>query len=229
MTIEENLQAVRENICSACVASNRSIDEVKLIAVTKTRSVEEINTAIDLGVTDIGENRVQEICDKFDKINKTNVHLIGQLQTNKVKYILDKVTLIHSLDRISLAEQIDKIAQKNNFNLINALIEINIGKETTKSGIFADNLSEYLDIFANFRYINIVGLMTVAPADANELQLERYFEKMQELLLLGQSVYGKKFCELSMGMSRDYVQAIKHGSTMVRIGTSIFGKRDYNI
>ncbi len=228
MTIAENLQEVREKIDSACAMAGRKND-VKLIAVTKTRTVDEINTAIELGVTDIGENRVQEVCDKFDKIKKSNIHLIGQLQTNKVKYILDKVTLIHSLDRLSLAEQVDKLAQKNNLDPINTLIEINIGHEETKSGIFTDNLSEFLDILSNFRYINPMGLMTVAPATATEYELERYFDEMREALRLGQGVFGEKFCELSMGMSRDYVQAIKYGSTMVRIGTSIFGKRNYDI
>lgn len=229
MTIEERISAVRENISAACARSGRNEKDVKLIAVTKTRTPEEINRAIDCGIKDIGENRVQELCEKIDFINKNaNIHLIGALQTNKVKFIIDKVCMIHSLDRVSLAEEIEKQAQKRQIQPVKVLVEVNIAAEETKSGVFINNLPDFLDILTNFRYINPVGLMTVAPAWADEDMQARYFEQMHELLFKGQAVFGEKFSELSMGMSRDYVSAIEHGATMIRIGTSIFGERNYN-
>lgn len=229
MTIEERISAVRENISSACARSGREEGDVKLIAVTKTRTPEEINRAIHFGITDIGENRVQELCEKIDFLDKSaNIHLIGALQTNKVKSVLDKVTLIHSLDRISLAEEIEKQAQKKQISAVKVLVEVNIAQEETKSGVLLNNLPDFLDILTNFRYINPVGLMTVAPAWADEALQAKCFEQMQELLIKGQAVFGKSFSELSMGMSRDYVSAIEHGATMVRIGTAIFGERNYN-
>ena len=201
-----------------------------MIAVTKTRTVGEINQVIEAGAEHIGENRVQELLSKYDGIDKrAHKHLIGQLQTNKVKAIIDKVELIHSLDRLSLAEEIDKLAQKRNLKPVNVLVEVNIGKETTKSGILPDNLTEYLDILANFRYINPIGLMTVAPINATVDEQHVYFEQMFKLLEEGKKRFGSSFCELSMGMSRDYETAIKHGATMIRLGTALFGERNYNI
>ena len=229
MTIEERLEETERKIRDACVKSGRKREDVKLIAVTKTRTPEEINTAIRWGITDIGENRVQELTEKYEVLLPCKKHLIGQLQTNKVKYILEKVEMIHSLDRAALAEQIEKLAQKNNLAPVKTLIEINIGHEDTKSGILPENLSEHLDIFQNFRYIKVMGLMTVAPANANEEEQERYFETMRELLVRAQAVFGPECRELSMGMSRDYEAAIRQGSTMIRLGSAIFGERNYNI
>ncbi len=230
MTIRENYEKITANIASACASSGRKESDVKLIAVTKTRTVQEINEAISLGIGDIGENRVQELMSKYDSLDKSAaVHLIGQLQTNKVKYIIDKVSLVHSLDRISLAEQLDKEAQKKRNAPMDVLVEINIGAEETKSGIFSSELAEFLDNLAKFMYINPVGLMTVAPADATEYEQNIYFEKMRTLLCTGQAVFGKGFKELSMGMSRDYTVAIRQGATMVRLGTSLFGERNYNL
>lgn len=229
MTIEERLDETEQKIRKACEKAGRKREEVQLIAVTKTRTAEEINTAIRWGITDIGENRVQELTEKFDALLPCRKHLIGQLQTNKVKYILDKVDLIHSLDRPALAQQIEKLAAKNQLAPIPVLLEINIGHEDTKSGILPENLSEHLDIFQNFRYIKVMGLMTVAPASANESEQERYFETMRELLGRTQTFFGPDCRELSMGMSRDYEAAIRQGATMIRLGTAIFGERNYNI
>lgn len=229
MTIEERIENVRENIAAACARSKRNENDVKLIAVTKTRTPDEINRAINCGIGDIGENRVQEMCAKIDFLKKeVNIHLIGALQTNKVKSVLDKVCLIHSLDRVSLAEEIEKQAKKLQIPSVKVLIEVNIAGEETKSGIFINKLPDFLDILANFRYINPVGLMTVAPAWADETLQAECFEKMRELLAKGQSIFGSGFTELSMGMSRDYKSAIEHGATMIRLGSSIFGERDYN-
>ncbi len=230
MTIKERYQDACEKVEKACLQCGRNKDDVKIIAVTKTRTVDEINQIIDAGATIIGENRVQELLEKIDFLDESvEKHLIGQLQTNKVKHIIDKVSLIHSFDRISLAEQIEKTAKNKNLPPVNVLIEVNIGNETTKSGILADNLTEYLDILTNFRYINPMGLMTVAPATATVDEQNVYFEKMFNLLEEGKKQFGSGFCELSMGMSRDYETAIKHGATMIRLGTALFGERNYNI
>ncbi len=230
MTIQEKYKQTCQHVEMLCDKYGRNKDDVKIIAVTKTRTVDEINQAIISGAKIIGENRVQELLEKYDFLDSSvEKHLIGQLQTNKVKYIIDKVDLIHSLDRISLAEQIEKNAKNKNLKPINVLVEVNIGYETTKSGILPNNLTEYLDILTNFRYINPIGLMTVAPATATLDEQNVYFEQMFNLLQDGKKVFGDKFCNLSMGMSRDYETAIKHGATMIRLGTAIFGERNYNI
>ena len=230
MTIEQRVYEVNNNIERVCALSGRKKEDVKLIAVTKTRTCEEINRVIEAGITAIGENRVQEFLEKYEFIDQNaEKHLIGQLQTNKVKYIFDKISLIHSLDRISLAQELNKYAQKKENSVIKTLVEVNIGAEPTKSGVLSDNLTEYLDILTNFRYIKPIGLMTVAPAHASDYEQNVYFEKMYKLLEYGKTVFGSEFSELSMGMSRDFENAIKHGSTMVRIGTALFGERNYNI
>lgn len=229
MTIQQRFFQIKENVDKICDQCDRDSQNVKIIAVTKTRTYDEINEAIKAGATAIGENRVQELLEKYDYIDKSaEIHLIGQLQTNKVKYVGNKVALIHSLDRVSLAEELNKFCIKNEINEIKTLVEVNIGVETTKSGILPNNLSEYLDNLMNFRYIKPIGLMTVAPATATEYEQNMFFEKMRELLEIGKSRFGKDFIELSMGMSRDYETAIKQGSTMIRIGTALFGERNYN-
>ena len=215
MSITERYNIIEENIAKACADSGRKR--------------EEINEAISLGINRIGENRVQELMEKYDRLDKSEIHLIGQLQTNKVKYIIDKVEFIHSLDRISLATEIDKLAEKKSKSPMKVLVEINIAGESTKSGIEPNKLTEFLDILTDFRYINPVGLMTVAPGNANEYEQEMYFNQMRELLEKGKHVFGEKFKELSMGMSRDYIAAIKNGATMIRLGTALFGERIYNL
>lgn len=230
MTIEQKFYEIKNEVERICDQNGRNVNDVKIIAVTKTRTVDEINCAIKAGASIVGENRVQELLEKYDHIDKNaEIHLIGQLQTNKVKYIMNKVSLIHSLDRISLAEELEKQCKKNGNMSIKTLVEVNIGNESTKSGVLPDNLTEYLDILANFRYIKPIGLMTVAPSDATEYQQNVYFEKMCKLLDEGKSRFGNEFCELSMGMSRDYRAAIKQGATMIRLGTALFGERIYNI
>ncbi len=228
MTIEDRYCRVKENIEKICSQCGRNSEDVKVVAVTKTRSADEINRIIKAGAKIVGENRVQEFLEKYDFIDKNvDFHLIGQLQTNKVKYICDKVSLIHSVDRISLANEIEKFCIKNNLEEKKVLVEVNIGCEETKSGILPDNLAEFLDILKNFRYIRPIGLMTVAPATATEAEQHEYFDRMQHFLELGKERFGQEFCELSMGMSRDYETAIKHGSTMIRLGTILFGERNY--
>ncbi|MBP5662428.1 MAG: YggS family pyridoxal phosphate-dependent enzyme [Clostridia bacterium] len=227
MTIEERCARVEEQIQRACDAAGRGRNEVTLIAVTKTRTPEEINRALKTGISDIGENRVQELLAKLPELSPARVHLIGQLQTNKVKAVLGKAQVIHSLDRLHLAKELDRAASLQGLTPVQVLIEVNIAREETKSGIFFENVSDFLDILADFRYIKPIGLMTVAPMDATEAEQDRYFEKMQSLLPRGQALFGPSFCELSMGMSRDFPAAIRHGATMVRVGTALFGERQY--
>ena len=230
MSLQQRYSEICENVQRACDACGRSFDEVEIIAVTKTRSVQEINEAVALGIKTIGENRVQELLEKYEGLDPgVSVHLIGQLQTNNVKYIIGKVDMIHSLDRVSLAQQIDKTVQKTQMDPMKVLVEVNIGKEPTKSGVLPDKLSEYLDSLQNFRYIKPVGLMTVAPAQASELALEQYFAQMYQLLEQGKERFGNEFIQLSMGMSHDYEAAVRQGATMIRIGTALFGQRNYNI
>ena len=229
MTVKERYELIKQNVLKACAESGRKADEVEIIGVTKTRTIDEINQAIECGIRIVGENRVQELLEKYDGIDKrAQVHLIGQLQTNKVKYIIDKVSLIHSLDRVSLASELNRLGEKKKIK-VNALVEVNIGYEDTKSGVLPNKLTEYLDILQDFLYIKPIGLMTVAPANATDDQLNEYFGQMQQLLVQGQNRFGSSFKELSMGMSRDYVPAVKHGATMIRIGTGLFGARNYNI
>ncbi len=230
MNLRQRYLEICEKIEKACSASGRKTGDVELIAVTKTRSVQEINEAVGLGIKTIGENRVQELLEKYEGIDpRASIHLIGQLQTNKVKYILDKVEVIHSLDRISLAQQIDKLVEKAQMAPKKVLVEVNIGNESTKSGVSPDKLSEYLDSLQNFRYIKPIGLMTVAPAWASETELEKYFAHMRLLLEAGKERFGEEFSQLSMGMSHDYEAAVRQGATMIRIGTALFGARNYDI
>ena len=230
MNLRQRYFHICENVQKACDACGRAFDEVEIIAVTKTRTVQEINEAVALGIKTIGENRVQELLEKYENLDsRASVHLIGQLQTNKVKYIIGKVDMIHSLDRISLAQQLDKTVQKTGADPMRVLIEVNIGNEPTKSGVLPENLSEYLDSLQNFRYIKPIGLMTVAPAQASELELERYFARICQLLEQGKERFGSDFTQLSMGMSHDYEAAVRQGATMIRIGTALFGQRNYNI
>ncbi len=214
---------------------NRAIEnskynqEVKLIAVTKNFGVEEIELAIENGITDIGENRVQELVEKYKILgDKVNYHMIGHLQTNKVKYIIDKVKLIHSLDRLSLAKEINKRAEKYDI-IMDTLIQINISKEETKQGISVEEVDEFINSLSEFKNIRVKGLMTIAPYE-NNIEDTRWIFK--ELKAIYQDIKSKNYKNvdmeiLSMGMTNDYEIAIEEGSTMVRVGTGIFGKRKY--
>ncbi len=200
----------------------------RLLLATKTRSAEEINFATSLGVDLIGENRVQELLDKYDKISKENVeiHFIGALQTNKVKYIIDKVSMIHSLDRISLAKEIDKQAKKIGI-VMDVLCEINIGNEETKSGIKADEVFEFLTEMSKFSNIRVCGLMAIPPIMTSVSTQKQYFQKIMDLYIdiLAKKIDNISMSILSMGMSSDFELAIEHGANIVRIGTLAFGKR----
>lgn len=202
---------------------------MNIIAVTKTLDIATIKQAIENGITDIGENRVQELEQKIDGLqNDVKYHMIGHLQTNKVKYIIDKVKLIHSLDRISLAREMDKQAKKHNLN-IDTLIQVNVAEEKSKFGLPVEEVIPFIENILNLSNIKIKGLMTIAPFTEDENLLRSIFREMKSLQM---EIENRNYKEvsldyMSMGMTNDYKIAIEEGSNMVRIGTGIFGKRNY--
>ena len=208
------------------IINNEIKDKAELIAVSKTRSIDDINEAYNQGQKKFGENRVQEIVDKFNKLPKDiEWHMIGHLQKNKVKYISEFISLIHSLDRLSLANEIDKNGKKHDKS-IDCLIQIKISKEETKFGLNIDELDSFYDKVKKLNNINILGLMGMATfTDDKELintefkELEKLFKKMKTI--------DSNFKILSIGMSDDYLLAIQNGSNMIRVGSRIFGKRNY--
>ena len=227
--ISENLEQVRKNIKAAAEEAGRKYEDITLIAVTKTYGADLMNEAIDLGVTDIGENRVQEVMEKFESVKAVCWHLIGHLQKNKVKYIIDKAEIIHSVDSFDLAKEIDRQAKKHG-KVQKILLEVNVSGEESKFGINPDECEGLCRrIAAEFENVKIKGLMTVAPFTDDETLLVRVFDGMKKLAedIKIQNIPQVSMDELSMGMTNDYALAIKHGATMVRVGTGIFGKRDY--
>lgn len=211
-------------ICENIAKSGR---DVRLMAVTKTVRPELINYAIGLGVSLLGENRVQEYLDKRESYKSAEVHFIGGLQTNKVKYIIDKVSMIHSVDSLHLAEEIDRRAGQHGI-IMDILAEINIGGEETKGGVPADSASSFCSEVAGFPNIRLRGLMTIPPAGCGE----SVFAEMQELFerIKVENAHNRDnaaFDTLSMGMSGDYEAAIRYGATIVRIGSGLFGYRKY--
>lgn len=220
--IRENYLRIIENIERAKAGRT---DSVRLMAVTKTVAVEKINYAVGLGVDLLGENRVQEFLDKRDGYSKAEVHFIGGLQTNKVKYIIDKVSMIHSVDSLHLAEEISKRAV-NAGCVMDILTEINIGGEQTKGGISAADANDFCGRVAELPGVQLRGLMTIPPPNCGE----GVFAEMQELfssLKSSENIDKSRFDVLSMGMSGDYEKAIKYGATIVRVGSGLFGQRNY--
>jgi pyridoxal phosphate enzyme (YggS family) len=202
---------------------------VLLVAVTKTRSPEEINTAIDAGVSDIGENKVQEILDKYDRVKPVRWHMIGHLQTNKVKYIVDKVDLIHSLDSMKLAREIDKRAAQADRSM-DVLIQVNAAGEESKFGIKPEETGDFIhDILDSCENINIRGLMCIAPMADDPNDARPFFAKVKQLYDEYASIDHERldFRYLSMGMSADYLVAVEEGANLVRVGSAIFGARVY--
>ncbi len=221
----ENYKRICYNVENAKAKYRSSDENIQIMAVTKTVAPEKINFAISQGITLLGENRVQEYLSKKDQYDKTaQVHMIGRLQTNKVKYIINEVSMIQSVDSIKLAKEINRLAVKND-RTMDVLIEINIGDEASKSGIAASGLDELIDEVAQLDNVRIKGLMAIPPIGCGE----DVFDKMHSIFLRvkERSVPGVSMDILSMGMSGDYELAIKHGSGLVRIGTALFGARNY--
>lgn len=229
MSIYNNLLNIKARIESACKRAGRDFHEVKLIAVTKTVSVEKIMEAVECGVSVLGENKVQELVDKYPNFdNNVEWHVIGHLQTNKVKYIVDKVSMIQSVDSMKLAEEINK-RFKNYGRNIDILVEINIGREENKHGIDPDNIMEFLNSINKFQRINICGLMTVAPASDDPEEVRPYFRKMKEIFdaVKSSNIENVNMKYLSMGMTNDFETAVEEGANIVRVGSGIFGPRNY--
>lgn len=228
--LKENLAFVEKEIQAACRRSGRDREEVTLIAVSKTKPVSELREAYDLGVRVFGENKVQELADKYDELPKDiHWHMIGHLQRNKVKYIIDKVDLIHSVDSIRLAETIEKEAAKRNIQ-VNILIEVNVAGEESKFGVSPSELPEFVEEVAKFPHIQVQGLMTIAPFVEDSEENRAIFERLRKLSvdIKDKKVDNITMRVLSMGMTNDYEVAIEEGATMVRVGTGIFGARNYS-
>lgn len=229
--IRSNIDRIKENINNACGRVGRNPAEVEIIGVTKTIDIDRINYALECGITNIGENKVQELTDKYEKIQK-NVkwHLIGHLQTNKVKYIIDKVDLIHSLDSIGLAEEIEKRAAKAGL-LKEVMVQINVAQEESKFGISLEEADSFLEKLLRFNNLKVVGLMTIAPFLDNVEEVRPFFRLLKEKYVEYSRITGKniEMKYLSMGMTNDYEVAIEEGANLVRIGTGIFGARNYNV
>ena len=228
--IAENMAQVEARIAGACEKAGRERSSVTLIAVSKTKPLPMLQEAYDCGCRDFGENRVQELTEKYEALPKDiRWHMIGHLQRNKVKYIIDKVELIHSVDSIRLAETIDREARKHNLTA-NILIEVNVAGEESKFGVAPDELDAFTDEIAQFSNIRVLGLMTIAPFVGNAEENRLIFERLRKLSvdIAGKNTHNITMGVLSMGMTNDYEVAVEEGATMVRVGTGIFGERDYS-
>ena len=230
MSIKDNIMSIKKNIDDIRKESNIQ-EEVNLMAVTKTVDASKVLEAIDAGITDIGENKPQELAKKYEIIgDKVRYHLIGTLQTNKVKYIIDKAYMIHSLDRIALCEEIQKRAEKIG-RIMNCLVQVNISKEESKHGLEEEFVIDFIkEVSSNYKNIHIKGLMTMAPFIDDEEEIRKVFKGLKKLSLQIKDLNlpNVEMDTLSMGMSHDYKIAIEEGATIIRVGTSIFGQRNYN-
>lgn len=225
--ISDNLTIVRGLINNAIGVSGRKQEDVTLIAVSKTKPVSMLMEAYDEGCRDFGENKVQEILDKIDKMPQdTRFHMIGHLQRNKVKYIIDKVVMIHSVDSLRLAEEISKEALKKQVEM-DILIEVNVAQEDTKFGVKCEETIELIKKIAILPSIHVKGLMTIAPFVDNQEENRVHFAKLRQLAvdIMRENIDNVKVDVLSMGMTGDYQVAIEEGATHVRVGTGIFGGR----
>ncbi|MBQ5386165.1 MAG: YggS family pyridoxal phosphate-dependent enzyme [Lachnospiraceae bacterium] len=228
--VQENLTQVEANIAAACKRAGRSRNEVTLIAVTKTKPVEMLQEAYDWGSRNFGENKVQEIMDKYDKLpSDIQWHMIGHLQRNKVKYIVDKVCLIHSVDSYRLAEEINIQAKKRGV-VVPILIEVNIADEQSKFGVRPEETMQLVREISSLDGVSIRGLMCIAPYVVDSEENRPFFRKIKALSIdiEKENIDNVSMDILSMGMTGDYEVAIEEGATMVRVGTGIFGERNYN-
>ncbi|MBQ2095728.1 MAG: YggS family pyridoxal phosphate-dependent enzyme [Firmicutes bacterium] len=231
MSITQNIEEIRGRMAQAAVRSGRKPEDVLLIAVTKLHEPDEIEEAIAAGVTDIAENKVQEIQKKFDQIHSpVNWHLIGHLQTNKVKYIIDKVVMIHSVDSVHLAQEIDKRAAAAG-RTMDVLLQVNAAHEESKFGLDPKDVPQvFREILDSCPNVKIRGLMHIAPWSEDPEEIRPYFKEVKDLFdtLAAVEHPNADFKYLSMGMSHDFETAIEEGANIIRVGTSIFGERDYS-
>ena len=227
--LAENLQQVNANIEKACAAVGRAPSEITLVAVSKTKPVSMLQEAYDAGARVFGENKVQEIMDKYDQLpSDIQWHMIGHLQRNKVKYIIDKVAMIHSVDSLRLAQTIEQEAAKKEL-VMPILLEVNVAEEDTKFGLKVEEVLPLLEQTGSFSHIQVKGLMTIAPFVENPEENREVFRTLKKLSvdISAKNINNVTMSVLSMGMTGDYQVAVQEGSTMVRVGTGIFGERNY--
>ena len=230
--LQENYESVDKKITEACKRAGRNRDAVTLIAVSKTKPLSDIEELLqNTDAENFGENKVQELVDKYEHISRpVKWHMIGHLQTNKVKYIVDKVCLIHSVDSVNLAKTIEKEAAKHNV-VVPVLIEVNVAGEESKFGVSVEETEDLIRQIKDFSHIHVDGLMTIAPFVANPEENRVHFRRLKELLLdiNSKNIDNVDMGILSMGMTNDYVVAVDEGATIVRVGTAMFGARNYNL
>lgn len=227
----ENYESVLNEVKYSCEKAARNQNEVTLIAVSKTKPVSDIEELYRHGVREFGENKVQELCDKYEKLPKDiKWHMIGHLQRNKVKYLIDKVEMIHSVDSVRLAKTIEEEAAKKQLT-VNILIEVNVAEEESKFGLKYEETLNMIKEISDFTHIRIRGLMTIAPFTETEENNRIYFKKLKKLAvdIDSKNIHNVSMGFLSMGMTGDYHTAIEEGATHVRVGTAIFGERNYNL
>ena len=227
----DNLNDVEKRIQAACDRSGRKREEVLLVAVSKTKPVEMIEEIMTAGIVDFGENKPQELRDKYEVLPKNlRFHMIGHLQTNKIKYVIDRAVLIHSIDSLRLAEAVNAEAKKHD-RIMPVLVEVNVAQEESKSGFLVEETEEEIREIAKLSNIRVEGLMTIAPFVENAEENRQYFVKLRKLSvdIAAKNIDNVTMHHLSMGMTGDYEVAIEEGATMVRVGTGIFGERNYQI
>ena len=229
--IADRIKQVKENVRAACREAGRDEKEVTLIAVSKTKPVSLLREAYEAGIRDFGENKVQELVDKMEQLpGDIRWHMIGHLQTNKVKYLIGKTELIHSVDSLKLAKVIEKESEKKEC-ITDILVEVNVAEEESKFGLKMEEVIPFIENAAQFPHINVRGLMTIAPFVENPEKNRTIFADLHKLYvdIKEKNIDNDTVSILSMGMTNDYEVAIEEGATMVRIGTGIFGARDYSI
>lgn len=225
--IAANIQEVLKQVTMSALKSNRNPSDIQIVTVTKTVPVERIREAVGAGAAILGENRVQELVDKHPQVEGVEWHLIGHLQTNKVKYITDKITLLHSLDSIGLAEELNKRMNAAG-RVLDVLVQVNVADETTKFGIRPDNTIDFIDSLRELTGIKVKGLMTIGPYVTDPEEVRPVFRQLRELAgkVKNMDFPGVEMVHLSMGMSNDYTVAVEEGATLIRLGSIIFGSRN---
>lgn len=226
-SIASNLHIVRDKVSQAALKVGRNPEDIQIIAVTKTVDIPQMEEAIAAGITAVGENRVQEITKKYPLLKeKVDWHLIGHLQTNKVKYIIDKVKMIHSLDRFSLVKEISKRAQQQGI-VMPVLVQVNVAEEESKFGLKVEEVIPFIKDIVGIKGLKILGLMTMAPFVEDAEEVRYVFRDLRNLAekITKQAIPGVEMKHLSMGMTNDYEVAVEEGATLIRVGTGIFGQR----
>ena len=228
--LKNNYLEIKRRVKEASQKADRDPSKIKIMAVTKTMPAEDINFIIEEGITLFGENRVQELMDKQENLLPCEAHFIGTLQRNKVKYLIDRVSVIESVGSLSVLEEIEKRAAGKD-KTMDIFLEVNIGGEEQKSGFLPEEIDSVLEKIREMKHVFLRGLMTVPPICETSEEISRYFAKMSQLFIDNRSKKSDNIdiAELSMGMSHDYEIAIAHGATIVRVGTALFGKRNYTV